>query len=197
MGASRHPDGGGVPFAIFVQCKPRRTQPTWKPAGAETASAAAWQRWIDDGYAYPPYQYEPKNLVMKVEEPRVAFLLQWCLEGVALGSALSTAYLPSRGLTRRRSFPPSGPVMRRRSHGEDGGELQAMRLLQRRPCACYSDMQCTGAATCGSRRRACKARHLGPGKVWRLDNFAEGAVGSRGSVLRTDKEPRCNIEGAC
>ena len=60
-GAAR-PEGEIEPFATFVRPIPRSTPPL-SPAGLKSSPPAALERWRQDEYRYPPYQYKVSNLV--------------------------------------------------------------------------------------------------------------------------------------
>ena len=50
-------------FCTFVRASPRAKEPS-APAGWHTCDAATLQRWQEDAYKYPPYQYKLNFLVI-------------------------------------------------------------------------------------------------------------------------------------
>eukprot|EP00973_Karenia_brevis_P080824 11213685-Karenia_brevis.AAC.1 len=50
------------PWATFVQSIPRKF-PTFKPTGIDACNASDLQRWRQDAWSYPPYQYRLGNLL--------------------------------------------------------------------------------------------------------------------------------------
>ena len=51
------------PFPTFTTARPRNS-PGHKPAGLHSRTEADVQRWRDDSYRFPPYQYTAKNLLI-------------------------------------------------------------------------------------------------------------------------------------
>eukprot|EP00438_Fugacium_kawagutii_P031946 Skav201887 [mRNA] locus=scaffold550:561929:565006:+ [translate_table: standard] len=52
----------GAKLCTFATSRPR-SQPGYKPAGIQQCSYETVQRWIADAHRFPPYQYQPSNLV--------------------------------------------------------------------------------------------------------------------------------------
>ena len=50
-------------FPTFTTSRPRE-KPGHKPAGVATCSAEDLDRWVNDSFRYPPYQYTAKNLLI-------------------------------------------------------------------------------------------------------------------------------------
>ena len=51
------------PYPTFTTARPR-DKPGYKPAGLRTCTAQDLDRWVQDRYRYPPYQYTAKNLLI-------------------------------------------------------------------------------------------------------------------------------------
>ena len=54
-------------FPTFTTSRPRTT-PGYKPAGVKQCTPEELQRWIDDSYRFPPYQYCSKNCMINVRD---------------------------------------------------------------------------------------------------------------------------------
>ena len=52
----------GPTFCTFVRCVPKK-KPPFMPAGIHHCDEDTVNRWQADDYRYPPYQYQPKNMV--------------------------------------------------------------------------------------------------------------------------------------
>ena len=52
----------GYKLPTFTTSRPRE-QPGYRPAGLERCAAHERQRWVDDRYRFPPYQYRDHNLL--------------------------------------------------------------------------------------------------------------------------------------
>ena len=65
--AALHSDGR---LPTFTTSRPR-AHPGNRPAGLWQCEDHEGQRWVDDEYRYPPYQYRDKNLVWSPQGPRL------------------------------------------------------------------------------------------------------------------------------
>lgn len=66
---------GGEPLPTFTRALPR-SQPPQNPAGFETASLEARQRWVKDSYRFQVYQYEDNHLLWQGDQWRLPSLLE-------------------------------------------------------------------------------------------------------------------------
>ena len=64
---------GGLNGEVLPTCMKSipRTVPPPKPAGLEKTSPQARQRWIDDSYRYPPYQYQDRFIFTSADSWRL------------------------------------------------------------------------------------------------------------------------------
>ena len=66
---------GGQPLPTFTRALPR-SRPPQNPAGLETASLEAQQRWVTDSYRFQVYQYEDNHLLWQGDQWRLPSLLE-------------------------------------------------------------------------------------------------------------------------